>query len=251
MTDTVQDIFLEIHQGLSREGPGNDASTRRALQMLPALPERAEILDIGCGPGKQTLELARHLDGSITALDVRQDFLDALIAQAKKLSLRAEIRTVPGSMFELPFKHGEFDLIWSEGSVYIMGFENGLSAWRPFLKQKGVMAASHISWLTSEVPVEARSFWQSAYPEITNIDDNLATIEKSGYTNRGHFVLPAAAWWDDYYVPLEKRLLLLREKYKDDPNAFAIINEELREIDLYRSSSEHYGYVFYLMQRRD
>ncbi len=34
----------------------------------------------------------------------------------------------------LPFSDGEFDVIWSEGAVYNMGFEAGVSYWRRFLK---------------------------------------------------------------------------------------------------------------------
>ncbi len=52
------ELFFEIHSGLPREGPGDDASTRKAFSMVPSLPASPLILDIGCGPGMQTLELS-------------------------------------------------------------------------------------------------------------------------------------------------------------------------------------------------
>ncbi len=44
------EIFWEIHSKLPREGPGDDASTRKAFSMLADLPNAPCILDVGCGP---------------------------------------------------------------------------------------------------------------------------------------------------------------------------------------------------------
>jgi len=33
-------------------------------------------------------------------------------------------------MQALPFREASFDLIWSEGAVYVMGFDAGLAQWR-------------------------------------------------------------------------------------------------------------------------
>ena len=48
-----------LHQGLPREGPGDDGCTREALRRLPELRPEAVVLDLGCGPGGQTLVLAK------------------------------------------------------------------------------------------------------------------------------------------------------------------------------------------------
>ncbi len=51
--------FIELYCSLPRGGPGDNVSTRRAFEMLEHLPDEPRILDLGCGPGMQTLELAR------------------------------------------------------------------------------------------------------------------------------------------------------------------------------------------------
>jgi SAM-dependent methyltransferase len=127
-SEPLSEIFWEIHSGLPREGPGDDASTRKAFSMLADLPNAPRILDVGCGPGMQTLELARSTDGSITALDTHQPFLDELTTRAKKSGVRERITTVCGSMFAMLFLTESFDLIWSEGTIYFMG---GLMPERP------------------------------------------------------------------------------------------------------------------------
>ncbi len=154
-------------------------------------------------------------------------------------------------MFELPYGPATFDVIWSEGAIYIIGLEKGLREWRPVLKQGGYLAASHISWLESDVPEEPKRFWEEEYPAIRTISENLDTFERAGYTNIGHFALPESAWWDDYYLPIEERLIHLREKYQDSAAARATIDNMQREIDLYRRYSDYYGYVFYIARRKD
>ena len=45
--------------------------TRRAYHMLPKL-EKPRILDVGCGSGIPTLELAKLSEGEIMGIDINQ-----------------------------------------------------------------------------------------------------------------------------------------------------------------------------------
>ena len=245
----MMEIFFEIHRDLPREAPGSEACTRRALAMIPALPEDPRILDIGCGPGAQTLVLARQTGGRVIALDTHQPFLDDLNRRAERAGLASRIHTQHGDMTALDFEEASFDVIWSEGAIYIMGFREGVQAWRRFLKPGGVLALTEAAWLVDDPPEEARRFWQAAYPAMKHAEENVAILQDAGYTLLGHFPLPESAWWDDYYTPVERRLAALREKYRDDPEALAVLDEEQGEIDLYRKFSSSYGYVFYIMVR--
>ena len=111
MSDQLPEVFWEIHRGLSREGPGDNASTRRAFLMLKELPKNSRILDIGCGPGMQTIELAKLSEGQIDALDTYQPFLDQLDISIKKEGFTGKIKLVKGDMFNLPYDNNIFDLV--------------------------------------------------------------------------------------------------------------------------------------------
>ena len=242
------DIFFELHRDIPREGPGDNASTRRAWSLLSGLPEQPRLLDVGCGPGMQTLELARLSAGSILAVDTHQPFLDELERQAVQEGVGAKIATLNKSMFELDFEPGSFDVLWSEGAIYIIGFEKGLREWQDLLKKGGYLAVTELSWLKPASPAEIKAFWSENYPGMKTLEENLEILRKAGYRETGHFVLPESSWWDDYYSPLEERIASLSEKYRDDEEAMALLKESKRESDLYRNYSEWYGYVFFVMK---
>jgi SAM-dependent methyltransferase len=239
-------VFIEIHQDNPREGPGDNASTRKALEMIPGLPSPPKILDIGCGPGMQTLELARISKGHITALDSYQPFLEQLKYQAAEAGLTDNIRTVNESMFSMDFEE-KFDLIWTEGSIYIIGFREGLHEWKELLKPQGYLAASEIVWLKPNPPEVIKKFWTVNYPAMQTSEDNSRVIEKEGYKEIGKFVLPESAWWD-YYNPILKRVSILRAKYSGLPEVIRELDAQQNEIAMYRKYHDYFGYEFYVMQ---
>jgi hypothetical protein len=68
------EYFYDLFSGLPRGGPGDNESTQKAFSFLKNISSEPLILDIGCEPGMQTLELARFSDGKIIALDNYQLF---------------------------------------------------------------------------------------------------------------------------------------------------------------------------------
>ena len=239
--------MYELFSDMPRQGPGSKECTRRAFNMLSDLSKQPFILDIGCGSGMQTLELARISDARITAVDNYQPFLDDLYGRVALQGLSGRIETVNASMFDLPFESGSFDVIWSEGTIYIIGFENGLCDWKPLLKPGGYMVASEITWLQPDPPVELDSYWKSEYAGIRNKAENIDIIRRVGYKEAGHFVLPESGWWDNFYIPLQKRIDLLKRKYAGNRAAAEVLDASQAEIDMYQKYSPYYGYVFYLM----
>jgi len=248
--DTSVNLF-DLHQGLPREAPGNDAATERALHLLPALPAFGAVLDIGCGPGAQTIALARNLKGTITAIDTHRPYLDELESRARSAGLAERIVTLQVSMDALPFERESFDLIWAEGSIYIIGFEIGLRLWRPLVRTNGYIVVSELTWLTDAPPGAAHEFWGRAYPAMASIEQNRTTIERCGLGLVADFVLAADAWFEDYLTPLEEKIAALRQRFARDPAALQFLGDQQMEIDIVRRYGNAFGYVFYAMQRRE
>jgi SAM-dependent methyltransferase len=237
--------LFRLHQGLPREGPGSDECTREALRRLPALPPSPSVLDLGCGPGKQTRVLARELGCRITAVDLHEPYLQELREAAAGEGLSALIDTRCWDMADLPIEPGSVDLIWSEGAAYNIGFENALRRWRPLLKRSGAMAVTECSWFADTPADELRAFWDAAYPEIGTIAVNRERAEAAGYRVLDTFVLPPEAWWAEYYTPLQARIARLRPMA--DADLAAVLDEAEQEISLFKRHHTAYGYVFYLL----
>jgi len=210
--------------------------------------ERPRILDIGCGPGGPTMELARLSGGFVIGMDNHQSYLDVFEEKIRKAGLSERVKAENGSMFTMDFPEESFDIIWSEGSIYIIGFEKGLKDWRRFIKPQGFLVVHEMTWLKPNPPKEIADYWKRMYPGITTIPNNLEIIPRCGYKVLGHFPLPEDAWWEEYYHPLEERINKLKAKYKDDLEALRILDSEQEEIDLYEKYSAWYGSVFYVMQ---
>lgn len=242
-------VFWEIHSGLPREGPGDSACVARALELARPLPLAPTVLDVGCGPGGQTLDLAVLLpQASIIALDAHQAFLDELERRAAARGIAKRIQTSRGDLRAMTFAPESFDLIWCEGAAYFLGLEDALRNWCTFLKPGGKIAFTEPVWLRADPPEDVVANW-AEYPQMRDVGAVRALVEDCGYRRLGDFVLPEEAWWDNYYTPMEKKLPALRDKHKDDPKAVRVIADAQQEIDIYRNHSAFFGYLFIVMQK--
>lgn len=198
----------------------------------------------------QTVELAKLSGGQIFALDFHDPFLEQLRESIKKEGINDRIKVVKGDMCNLKFEHGSFDVIWSEGAIFIVGFEKGLREWKRLLTLKGYVVVSELSWLKHDAPKEANEYMKQMYPVIKTIEGNIEIIQNSGYRLVNSFVLPSKSWWDNYLTPIETKLPYLKTEYKDDKEALQVITNEETEIEMFRKYADYYGYVFYIMQNK-
>lgn len=192
--------------------------------------------------------LARELGTRVIAVDSYEPFLRRLEAEAEARGLGHLVHTRRADFAALEDAPGGVDLIWSEGAIYVLGWGEGLRRWHPLLREGGLLAASEATWLTDSPPAEAADFWREAYPRMGTIASNSATAREAGFEVLDTFVLPAPAWWDEYYRPLEARMASLRERAREDADLATAIAETEREIALHTRHGTSYGYVFYLLR---
>ncbi len=220
-----KDFLFEMYLDHFREN--FNKYTRKAFQLLPEL-EKPRILDIGCGSGVATIELAKLSNGEIIGLDIDQSLLDKLNRKIEEKGFSNRMKTLKCSLFEMDFPDEYFDIIWSEGSIFIIGFEKGLNEWSQLLKTNGFLVV---------------------HDEKKNVSNKLKKIPKYGYKLINYFSLPEDAWWTEYYNPLEKRIKELRKKYDNDPETLKIFKKYQNEIDMVKKNSKDYGSIFYIMQK--
>ena len=249
---TELELIIDLHKNSDRQGPGSEKDTLRALDLLnlPA-DQELKVADIGCGSGGQTISLARNLNGQITAIDLFPEFLNELNEKSQKLGLAEKIVTLEKSMDELPFKKNEFDLIWSEGAIYNIGFENGLKKWKDYLKVGGYLAVSEITWITQSRPKEIEEFWKAEYPGIDTASNKIKQLENNGYSIVGYFYLGLDSWIEAYYKPMQARFETFLVRNDNSELARKVVEDHQAEIDLYQKFKDYYSYGFYIARKNE
>jgi SAM-dependent methyltransferase len=202
--------------------------TRKAFDLLPRL-DSPYILDIGCGSGASTMELAELSNGCIVALDIDEHALNRLDAKIKKAGLSHRVSTLRCSMADMNFPDESFDIIWSEGSIYVVGFENGLRAWSRFLRINRFLAV---------------------HDETGNLDEKLEQISSCGYDLIDYFILDLDVWWTEYCIPLQKLIDEMRPRCAGELKALALLNENQNDIDMFSVHPELYHSTFFIMRKR-
>jgi len=245
-------LLMDLHKDGERQGPGSPQATLQALNLLGIdFHQDLTLGDFGCGTGASTLILAKALKGTIHAVDFLEPFLQVLEQRAADHNVAEKILTHLASIDDLPFHPEVFDIIWSEGAIYNIGFEKGISSWRQYLKPGGRLVVSEITWLTSERPQELTDFWHKEYPEIGTASEKIGCLERHGYKPLGYFVLPEECWLTNYYEPLEARYEGFLQRHASSTPAKELVKADMAEIALYRTYKNYYSYGMYIAQRMD
>jgi len=190
--------------------------------------DKPRILDIGCGSGVPTLELARLSHGEVMGIDIDQPALDGFAGKIKKAGLTDQVQAVNCSMFDMDFADESFDIIWSEGSIYAVGFERGLQEWKRLLKADGLMVI---------------------HDEQGNVKEKLGQISDCGYELLGYFTLSQETWWTEYFAPLEKLIAESRTRYTDDPEILEELHQAQVELDMFKKNPERNSSVCFVIKK--
>ena len=88
---------------------------RRAVGMI----ERGEVVDLGCGPGKLVIELARQSPGlHVTGIDLSEEMIARGQNNARRESVVDRVSFRQGDAQQIPFPDGSLDLVVSTLSLH-------------------------------------------------------------------------------------------------------------------------------------
>jgi len=201
--------------------------TRKAFEMLPKM-EKPKILDIGCGSGIPTLELARISGGKVTAIDTDIVQLNRLEKKIENAQLSARVKTMSCSILNLHFAERSFDIIWAEGAIAVIGFEKGISEWNRLVKNGGFLVV---------------------HDDLSGLKEKMEKVSQCGYKLVGHFILNEDVWWNEYYARLEEKLNEIRSAHINSKGVIKLLSYDQQEVSGYKKDKERYRSVFFVMEK--
>jgi SAM-dependent methyltransferase len=201
--------------------------TRQAFGMLPKM-ECPRILDIGCGSGVSTMELARLSDGDIIAIDIDGTALDRFRQKVKEAHLENKIKIIEQSLMDMDFPVESFDIIWAEGSVFVLGFSRSLEQWGKIVRSGGFLVF---------------------HDEMGDLPYKFALVSHLGYVLVNHILVSGETWWQEYYNPLQEKIDSVRDKCQGDEQILAFLHARQTEIDTFNKDREANGSAIFIIQK--
>ena len=201
--------------------------TREAFLKLPRL-ENPRILDVGCGSGVPTVELAKLSGGEVTGIDIDQSCIDDFNRKIREEHLSDRVEAFNISLAEMKFPDETFDIVWSEGVVGNIGFETSLKEWRRLLKRDGYLVIHY---------------------QVSRVADVLPRIPQLGYSLAGTMPLPEDAWWTEFYKPIEEKMETLLHRYRDNLDALKLLKQYKTEMEMVKKNPRNFSCAFYIMKK--
>ncbi|MHA2029489.1 MAG: hypothetical protein ACW99Q_08865, partial [Candidatus Kariarchaeaceae archaeon] len=119
-------------------------------------------------------------------------------------------------------------IIWNEGSIFVIGFEQGLQSWYHFLKPQGFMVV---------------------HDRKKHVSHNFKMITDCGYKLLSHFSLSFDVWWTEYYKPLMETIDKLTGQYQKDLGLLHILEREYEKIKIVKKRPNEAESIYYIIQK--
>jgi len=194
----------------------------KAISIIPII-ENPQILDAGCGSGVPTLFLAEKLNGNITAIDSDTKSIAILREKVKELNLSNKVNIFNNSLFDIKANNNQFDLIFAEGLLNVVGFQKGFIKIINLLKRNGFIII---------------------HDEFQNQNEKIELIKNYDCKILSSFVLDEQIWWNDYFKCLEKEISTISNK-----NKLKLFKSDLQEIRLFKKTPFHYKSIYYIIEK--
>ena len=200
---------------------------RNAFKALPKL-ETPKILELGCGSGQITLELAQITEGQIIAIDIDPIQLTELEKKVKGRNLDDRIQIKRMDFLKNSFSQDLFDLIWEEGVVHIIGLEKSLKECQRILKPGGYIVLGQA---------------------IKAVEPKQDLINRCGFELINQLNWKENCWWTDFYAPLEQKVKQIQEGKEN--NIFKNISAIKHEIRMVKANPKEFDCAHFILKKID
>jgi ubiquinone/menaquinone biosynthesis C-methylase UbiE len=226
--------------------PGGREYTLTAGQ-LAGLNPRSRILDIACGRGIASINLAKRFGCQATAVDIEESFIQEGKSLARKEKVTDQIDFIVADFNKLVFKKKSFDMIIAEGgALSYIGRDSGLKRGYSLLKKDGYIEISDLILRAKHLPRNIKEIFLPGNMDLET-EESYRTLLK---LNRFQIVFCsyiAQQYWVNYYENI-KQNLKNRKGIFSDKNFRETLSKEL-EVFQKQKGIEQLGYLFIVAKK--
>ncbi|RMI12795.1 methyltransferase domain-containing protein [Cellulomonas triticagri] len=171
MTDThPAEVYTHGHHDSVLRSHRWRTAENSAAHLLPALLPGQSLLDVGCGPGNLTVDLAaRVAPGRVVGVDRSEAVIGLARAEAERAGA-ADVTFSTADAYALPFEDGSFDVVHAHQLLQHLGDPvAALREMRRVARPGGVVAVrdadySGMTWYPASPVLDE---WSALYHEVT------------------------------------------------------------------------------------
>jgi ubiquinone/menaquinone biosynthesis C-methylase UbiE len=129
-------VYEKLDQSLHPRSPAMLYDFVEKLELIPG----STALDVGCGKGNNSCDLARRFNFQVKGIEPVDDHLEMARDAATKQGLGEQVSFTKGSMESIPFEDAAFDLIWCRDVLeHVPSLPQGFKECRRVLKPNANM----------------------------------------------------------------------------------------------------------------
>lgn len=160
------------------------------------IPERANVLDIGCGGGR-TLEYLASLVkfGKAVGIDYSEDSVSVARKKNQKLIVSGRVEILHGSVSSMPFSDATFDCVTAVETYYFWpDISKDLAEIRRVLKPNGQLVIIAGMYLGSKFDKRNMKLIKVGGLRCYSVREFEDTLQNAGFTNVAVTVEPRKGW---------------------------------------------------------
>jgi len=226
--------------------PGGKEYTITAGKLANLNP-KSKVLDIACGNGIASINLAAKFGCQATAVDLEQTFIDEGKTMAAKAGVADKVDFVTADFNKLKFKKTSFDMIIAEGgALSYIGRSSGLKRAHSLLKKTGYIEISDLIIKSKHLSRDVEDAFNLGDLDLET-EESYRTLLK---LNRFEIIFCsyiAQQYWHNYYQNIKQNLKNRKGPFSDK-NFRKNMEKEIK-VFYSRKGIEQLAYLFIVAKK--
>ncbi len=212
------------------------------------LPERADVIDVGCGKAELALQIAKRFRARVTAVDPNAAFLTVAAERALTLGVPNHVRLVRATADEAGVERGAFDLACCIGATHAFGgLERTIGGLRELARPRALLLIGECLWRRAPT-AEFLSILGATERDHRSHADNREFLAARGLSLRTSWE-SSLEEWDSYENLYASTMLAHLDAHPNDPDHDAFRARITAWQGAYRRHGrETLGFGWYLCQ---